>query len=49
MSGNGGAGIVIVKYPALYSPPGSTTDSPTVSTSNSMRYYVWTTGGPITF
>jgi len=26
MSGNGGAGIVIVKYPALYSPPGITCD-----------------------
>jgi len=47
--GAGGSGIVILKYPASNPVATGTTGSPTVFINNSMRYYVWTTSGSITF
>jgi hypothetical protein len=47
--GTGGGGIVILKYPESDPVASGTTGSPTVFINNSIRYYVWTTSGSITF
>lgn len=47
--GNGGSGIVIIRYTSNYDAAASTTGSPTVSTSGSYRYYVFTGSGSITW
>jgi hypothetical protein len=48
-SGNGGSGIVIIRYPDNYDAAASTTGSPTVTVSGGYRIYTWTSSGSITF
>jgi hypothetical protein len=47
--GNGGSGIVIIRYPSTYPAAASTTGSPSVTTSGGYRIYQWTGSGSITF
>jgi hypothetical protein len=46
---NGASGIVILRYPAIYSPAVSVTGSPSTYISGYWRVYIWTTSGSITF
>jgi hypothetical protein len=47
--GDGGSGIVILRYPDTFIAASSTTGSPTISTSGGFRIYKWTSSGSITF
>jgi hypothetical protein len=49
--GNGGSGIVIIRYPANFDPPASLTGTDGVQSgiANGYRVYVWTNSGTITF
>jgi hypothetical protein len=47
--GNGGSGVVIIRYPDTYPAAASTTGSPSVTTSGGYRIYQWTGSGSITF
>jgi hypothetical protein len=47
--GNGGSGIVILRYPDSYAAAASTTGSPTINTTGGYRYYKFTGDGSITF
>jgi len=49
ISGNGGSGIVIVRYPQLNSAPAMVTGSPQVSYSDGYQIYTWTSSGSIIF
>jgi hypothetical protein len=48
-SGNGGSGIVIIRYPDIYAAATSTTGSPTITVAGGYRVYTWTSSGSITF
>ena len=47
--GNGGSGIVIIRYPANCAPPASTTGLQQVLYNNNYQIYVFTSSGTITF
>ena len=47
--GAGGSGIVIIRYSAGYLPAAATSGSPTVTITDSYRYYMWANSGTITF
>jgi len=47
--GNGGSGVVILRYPNTYILAVSTTGSPTVTNVGGYRYYTFTGSGSITF
>jgi hypothetical protein len=47
--GNGGSGIVIIRYADSYAAATSTTGSPTITVSGGYRIYQWTGNGSITF
>jgi Concanavalin A-like lectin/glucanases superfamily len=49
VSGAGGSGIVILRYPSGFALPSSTTGSPTVTTTGGYNIYTWTSSGSITF
>ena len=49
IGGNGGSGIVIIRYPANCAPPASTTGLQQVLYNNGFQVYVWTSNGTITF
>jgi hypothetical protein len=49
IGGNGGSGIVIVRYPQLNSAPALVTGSPQVSYSDGYQIYTWTSSGSIIF
>jgi hypothetical protein len=46
--GNGGSGVVIVRYPDTFGAATSTTGSPTITTSGGYRIYKFTSSGSIT-
>jgi hypothetical protein len=48
-SGNGGSGIVIIRYPAYLLPAASTTGSPETYVSGNYRVYKFIASGTITF
>ena len=43
--GNGGSGVVIIRYPSIYPAAASTTGSPSVTVTDVYRIYQWTTVG----
>jgi hypothetical protein len=47
--GNGGSGVVIIRYLNSFAPATSTTGSPTITCSGGYRIYRWTGSGSITF
>jgi hypothetical protein len=47
--GNGGSGIVIIRYSDAYALAVATTGSPTITTSGGYRIYKYTGSGTITF
>jgi hypothetical protein len=47
--GNGGSGVVIVRYADTYAAATTTTGSPTVTVGSGYRVYKWTSSGSITF
>ena len=49
LPGNGGSGIVIIRYADSYAAASSTTGSPTITVSGGYRIYQWTSSGSITF
>jgi len=48
-AGNGGSGVVIIRYSDTYALASSTTGSPTITTTGGYRIYKWTSSGSITF
>lgn len=48
-TGNGGSGIVIIRYADSYTAATATTGSPTITVSGGYRIYTWTGSGSITF
>jgi hypothetical protein len=44
-AGNGGSGIVIIRYPDTFPAAAATTGSPTVTVTGGYRIYKWTTVG----
>jgi hypothetical protein len=48
-AGNGGSGIVIIRYPATASPPVATTGNPQISYAGGYQIYTWTSSGSVTF
>jgi hypothetical protein len=49
LGGNGGSGIVIIRYPATASPPVATTGSPQISYAGGYQILTFTSSGTITF
>jgi hypothetical protein len=49
VSGNGGSGIVIIRWPQSQLPPTSTTGSPQINYADGYQIYTWTSNGTITF
>jgi hypothetical protein len=49
VSGAGGSGVVIVRYPSGFAAASSTTGSPTITVTGGFRIYQWTSSGSITF
>jgi hypothetical protein len=49
VSGAGGSGIVIIRYPANCAPPTSTTGNPQINISDGYQVYTWTSSGTVTF
>ena len=49
LAGNGGSGVVILRYSDTYSPASSTTGSPSYTVSGGYRIYIFTYSGTITF
>jgi hypothetical protein len=47
--GNGGSGVVIIKYADTYPAASETTGSPTITVSGGFRVYVFNASGSITF
>jgi hypothetical protein len=47
--GNGGSGIVIIRYPDSLPAAASTTGLPTITITGGFRIYSWTDSGSITF
>jgi hypothetical protein len=48
-AGNGGSGIVIIRYPSYLAPATSTTGSPEMVVGGGYRVYTFITSGTITF
>jgi hypothetical protein len=48
-SGNGGSGIVVIRYADTYAAATTTTGSPTIAISGGYRVYIWTNSGSVTF
>jgi hypothetical protein len=50
-AGNGGSGIVIIRYPASQSPPASFggANTPQVLYADNYQIYIWTASGTVTF
>jgi hypothetical protein len=50
-AGNGGSGIVIIRYPATQSPPASFggANTPQISYADGYQIYTWTSSGTVTF
>jgi hypothetical protein len=48
-SGQGGSGVVIVRYLSSYGVAKATTGNPSVKSESGYIIYVWTTSGSITF
>jgi len=48
-SGNGGSGIVVIRYPSYQAPAKSTTGSPSTYVSGPWRVYIFINSGTITF
>jgi hypothetical protein len=46
--GDGGSGVVIVRYASTFPPVLSTTGSPTITVSGGYRYYTFTSSGSLT-
>jgi len=49
VSGAGGSGVVILRYPSGFALPSSTTGSPTITAIGGYNIYTWTSSGSITF
>jgi hypothetical protein len=49
MTGNGGSGVVILRYPVNATPPSAVTGSPQIIYTVGYQVYVWTSSGTITF
>jgi hypothetical protein len=49
LGGNGGSGIVIIRYVDTYAAASATTGSPVITVAGGYRVYKWTTSGSITF
>jgi hypothetical protein len=49
ISGAGGSGVVILRYPSGFALPSSTTGSPTITAIGGYNIYTWTSSGSITF
>jgi hypothetical protein len=47
--GNGGSGVVILRYPDFYLPPSSVVGSPSNFIINGYRVYIFNASGSITF
>jgi hypothetical protein len=49
--GNGGSGIVIIRYPATQSPPASFggANTPQINYADGYQIYTWTSSGTVTF
>ena len=47
--GNGGSGIVIIRYADSFAAATSTTGSPTLTNTGGYKIYTWTGNGSITF
>jgi len=48
-AGDGGSGVVIIRYADIYAAATATTGSPTITTAGGYRVYKWTSSGSITF
>jgi hypothetical protein len=48
-AGNGGSGIVVLRYPSYLAPAAATTGSPQTYIAGPYRVYVFTSSGSITF
>jgi hypothetical protein len=48
-AGNGGSGVIILRYPSAFLAATSTTGSPTVAVNGGYRYYAFKADGSITF
>jgi hypothetical protein len=48
-AGNGGSGIVIIRYPQINSAPALVTGAPQISYSDGYQIYTWTSSGSIIF
>jgi hypothetical protein len=49
LGGNGGGGIVVIRYADTYDAAVATTGSPTITVAGGYRVYSWTGNGSITF
>jgi hypothetical protein len=49
VGGNGGSGVVIIRYPSNYADAASTTGSPTFTNTGGYKIYKFTGSGSITF
>ena len=47
--GNGGSGIVIIRYPQNCAAPVATTGNPQILYNNGYQIYIWTSSGSVTF
>jgi hypothetical protein len=48
-AGNGGSGIVIIRYPSYQVPAASTTGGPEMTVAGTWRVYTFVASGTITF
>ena len=49
VGGNGGSGIVVIRYPNTFDDAASTTGSPTFTNTGGYKIYKFTASGSITF
>jgi hypothetical protein len=49
IAGTGGSGVVVIRYPAIFTRALSTTGANTYTVSDGYRYYRFTASGTITF
>jgi hypothetical protein len=49
VGGNGGSGIVIIRYPDSFYPASNTTGNPTLTVTGGYKIYTFTSTGSITF
>ena len=48
-AGNGGSGVVVLRYPSVYAPASAVTGSPTTYVYQNQRVYIFNASGSITF